>query len=230
MPYSLVVFDWDGTLMDSTGNIVAAIQAAARDLGLPVPPASQASWVIGLSLESALRHVVPDLPSQRVPHFLERYRFHYSQRDSGLRLFEGVQPLLSNLAACQVKLAVATGKSRAGLNHALAATGLASFFHATRCADQSFSKPHPAMLIELMQALDVEAQDVLMVGDTTHDLQMAANAGTHALGVSYGAHPLQDLQACNPLGVVHSVAEMQDWLMCRLQGLTDAREESVPLV
>ncbi len=164
MGYSLVVFDWDGTLMDSTHSIVAAIQGACRDLDLPVPSASSASWVIGLSLESALRRAVPELTQAMVPRFLERYRTHYLLRDSELRLFEGVRELLADLASQDVRLAVATGKSRVGLNRALAATGLGPLFDATRTADETFSKPHPAMLQELMHELGHEADAVVMVG------------------------------------------------------------------
>ncbi|AEE65927.1 hydrolase [Bordetella pertussis] len=218
MGYSLVVFDWDGTLMDSTHSIVAAIQGACRDLDLPVPSASSASWVIGLSLESALRRAVPELTQAMVPRFLERYRTHYLLRDSELRLFEGVRELLADLASQDVRLAVATGKSRVGLNRALAATGLGPLFDATRTADETFSKPHPAMLQELMHELGHEADAVVMVGDTSHDLQMAANAGVHGLGVAYGAHTLAELEACAPQAVVDSVAVLREWLLARSPG------------
>ena len=216
MPYSLVVFDWDGTLMDSTNGIVAAIQGACRDLELPVPSASAASWVIGLSLESALRRAVPELTQAMVPRFLERYRIHYLLRDPDLKLFEGVEPLLKTLAGHQVRLAVATGKSRVGLDRVLAATGLRDVFQATRTADETFSKPHPAMLHELMQELAVEPERVVMVGDTSHDLQMAANAGVHGLGVTYGAHSPQELHGCGPQAVVDNVPALRDWLLPRV--------------
>ncbi|MEI2417259.1 HAD-IA family hydrolase [Orrella sp. JC864] len=214
--YSLVVFDWDGTLMDSTHSIVAAIQAACRDLDLPVPSASAASWVIGLSLESALRRAVPGLTAALMPRFLERYRIHYLTRDPELRLFEGIPGLLEDLAARNIRLAVATGKSRVGLNRVLAATGLGPRFETTRCADESFSKPHPAMLHEIMQELDVPPAQVLMIGDTSHDLQMAANAGVHALGVTYGAHEHKELLACAPQAIVHDVAGLREWLLPRV--------------
>jgi len=213
MSYSLVVFDWDGTLMDSTHSIVAAIQGACRDLELPAPSVSNASWVIGLSLESALRHAVPQLTPALVPRFLERYRVHYLTRDPELRLFDGVPALLSELAHQGTRLAVATGKSRVGLNRALAATGLGQVFDATRCADETFSKPHPAMLHELMDELDVGPDRVLMVGDTSHDMQMASNAGVHALGVAYGAHTRQELQGCAPQAIMESVAHMREWIL-----------------
>lgn len=216
MPYSLVVFDWDGTLMDSTNGIVAAIQGACRDLDLPVPSTSAASWVIGLSLESALRRAVPELTQAMVPRFLERYRIHYLLRDPDLKLFDGIEPLLNTLAGQQVRLAVATGKSRVGLDRALASTGLHRVFDATRCADETFSKPNPAMLHELMDELDVAPERVVMVGDTSHDMLMACNAGVHALGVAYGAHGIDELQGCTPQAVVETVPDMRQWLLERV--------------
>ncbi|OZI45384.1 HAD family hydrolase [Bordetella genomosp. 5] len=216
MAYSLVVFDWDGTLMDSTHSIVAAIQNACRDLDLPVPTASAASWVIGLSLESALRRAVPELTPALLPRFLERYRIHYLLRDPELRLFDGARELLTDLANQNVRLAVATGKSRVGLDRVLAATGLRHMFDATRTADETFSKPHPEMLHQLMRELVAEPADMLMIGDTSHDLQMAVNAGVHGLGVSYGAHPISDLEGCAPQAVVDSVAAMSAWLKPRV--------------
>ncbi|WP_454691027.1 HAD-IA family hydrolase [Achromobacter aloeverae] len=215
MAYSLVVFDWDGTLMDSTHHIVAAIQGACRDLDLPVPSASQASWVIGLSLEGALRHAVPDLPKSMMPRFLERYRVNYLLRDPELKLFEGVREMLEDLARRDVRLAVATGKSRVGLNRALAASGLGDAFHATRTADETFSKPHPAMLHEIMAELDVLPERVVMIGDTSHDLQMAANAAVHGVGVTYGAHTRKELEGCAPQAIVETVAELGAWLASR---------------
>jgi phosphoglycolate phosphatase len=216
MSYSLVVFDWDGTLMDSTHSIVAAIQAACRDLELPVPSASQASWVIGLSLESALRRAVPALSNAMLPRFLERYRVHYLLRDPELKLFEGVSEMLAELGARDVRMAVATGKSRVGLNRALAASGLVDVFQATRCADETFSKPNPTMLYEIMDELGVEADRAVMIGDTSHDLQMASNARMHGVGVSYGAHTRQELEAEQPQAVVESVADLREWLLGRI--------------
>lgn len=216
MTYSLVVFDWDGTLMDSTHSIVAAIQGACRDMNLPVPANESASWVIGLSLESALRSAVPALTDDLVPAFLDRYRIHYLLRDPELKLFDGAGELLASLAGMGVMLAVATGKSRVGLNRALAATGLASVFDATRCADETFSKPHPAMLLELMETLNVEPARVVMIGDTSHDMQMAANAGVDAVAVTYGAHSVAELRGCNPAGLVDTVGQLREWLMPKL--------------
>lgn len=214
--YSLVIFDWDGTLMDSTPSIVAAIQGACRDLGLPVPTDDAAAWVIGLSLHDALHKAVPSLTAAELPRFLERYKFHYLTRDPLLRLFEGITPLFEALSALPIQLAVATGKSRVGLERGLDASGLRRFFHGTRTADETFSKPHPAMLQELMRELDVAPEHTLMIGDTSHDLNMARHAGTAALGVTYGAHSLAELKACAPNGIVDNVAQLREWLMSRV--------------
>lgn len=219
MSYSLVVFDWDGTLMDSTPAIVAAIQGACRDMQLPVPPDEAASWVIGLGLADALRTAVPALTEDQWQPFAERYRFHYLTRDPELRLFAGVEQMLDELAGAGVYLAVATGKSRNGLNRALQSTGLSKRFDATRCADETHSKPHPAMLLELMDELCVAPANTVMIGDTSHDLNMAGNAGVHGVGVAYGAHALGDLQACTPAGLVHSVPDLASWLRARLRPL-----------
>lgn len=210
--FDLIVFDWDGTLMDSAAAIVHAIQAASRDLGLPEPPEQRARHVIGLGLSDALQLAVPDLPETAYPEMVERYRHHYLSRDHELVLFVGVEALLQELAARGYRLAVATGKSRLGLDRALDHSGLRAYFHALRCADQCHSKPHPQMLEELMDELGAEPGRTLMIGDTTHDLQMARNAGTGGVGVSYGAHALEDLLALDPLACVHSVEALQQWL------------------
>ncbi|VCU72119.1 Pyrophosphatase PpaX [Pigmentiphaga humi] len=215
--YSLVVFDWDGTLMNSTPTIIAAIQSACRDLGLPVPPDEAAAWVIGLSLQEALLAAVPTLEQRQVPAFVARYRFHYLTKDPELRLFEGAEQMLSELAGRGVRLAVATGKSRVGLERALEATGLRRYFDATRCADETFSKPNPAMLYEIMRELDADPAGAIMVGDTSHDLQMACNAGIHGVGVTYGAHALGELAGCGPQALVGSIAELGGWLQSRLR-------------
>lgn len=210
--YDLLVFDWDGTLMDSTAMIVMAIQAASRDLALPVPSAAQARQVIGLGLNEALSRAVPDLAPADYGRMVARYRHHYLARDHELVLFEGVAAMLSALVDAGHALAVATGKSRQGLDRALDHCGMRQFFRATRTADETFSKPHPAMLEELMDELMCEPERTLMIGDTTHDLQMARNAGTDAVGVSFGAHPLVALEAEAPRAVVHSIEELETWL------------------
>jgi phosphoglycolate phosphatase len=216
--YQLVVFDWDGTLMDSTRDIVRAIQAACLDVGLPVPDDTQASWVIGLSLDEALRHVTPDLSPEQRPYYLERYRYHYLKRDSELALFDGVLPMLEDLRGKGVELAVATGKSRVGLNRALEATGLGPYFSVTRCADETFGKPHPGMLLEIMDKLGAAPDSVLMVGDTSHDLNMAANAGIHGLGVSYGAHAEDELRQHPHQDILSDVLSVEQWLSQRTRG------------
>ncbi|HEU4851833.1 MAG TPA: HAD-IIIA family hydrolase [Telluria sp.] len=210
--YDLIVFDWDGTLMDSTGAIVKCIQAAARDLGLPIPHESAAAHVIGLSLYEAMEMALPGIDPAMYPRVVERYRVHYLSRDHELTLFAGVEDMLRELASKGYFLAVATGKSRVGLNRALNAVGLLSLFHATRCADETFSKPHPAMLQELTRELGQDLRRTVMIGDTTHDLMMANNAGAHGIAVQYGAHPVDQLHACNPVYSAASVQELHQWL------------------
>jgi len=210
--YDLIVFDWDGTIMDSTGAIVAAIQASAQDLGLPVPEHSIASHVIGLGLQDALHMALPELAPADYPQLVERYKYHYLARDGGLLPFDGINELLADLKARHYWLGVATGKSRAGLDRALAGSALGSVFDWSRCADETFSKPHPQMLLDLMERFAVEPARTLMIGDTTHDSQMAKNAGAHALSVTYGAHPHEHLASVDPEGIVHTVEELSAWL------------------
>jgi phosphoglycolate phosphatase len=210
--FDLVVFDWDGTLIDSTAAIARSIQAAAADLGLAVPDFERASHVIGLGLRDALAHAVPDLQPSKAAEFSERYRVHFLAAEHEFDLFEGARELLDALRSREMLLAVATGKSRSGLARALEAARLQSIFAATRCADQTHSKPHPAMLLELTDELRVQPERTLMIGDTTHDLQLAFNAGTPRVGVSYGAHEADAFGAFEPLHVAHSVVELHDWL------------------
>lgn len=210
--FELVVFDWDGTLMDSAAAIAASVQAAARDLGLEPPSDERARHIIGLGLEDALRHALPNLPAERYGELSARYRHHYLSRDHELTLFAGVEELLASLRAAGHLLAVATGKSRPGLDRALEVSGLGPCFHATRCADECFSKPHPQMLEELMAEFGVAPDATLMIGDTSHDVQMAHNAGVAAVAVSYGAHPKAGLESLSPLQCVDSVVELAQWL------------------
>ena len=210
--YELIVFDWDGTLMDSAGAIVAALQAAARDLGIAEPSDARARHIIGLGLRDALANALPDLPEEQYRALAERYRFHFLAGDSELEMFAGIPELVTGLSRKGRQLAVATGKTRKGLQRALESSGLESLFHATRCADECHSKPHPQMLYELMDELGVAPELTLMIGDTTHDLLMARNAGVAALAVTYGAHGRAELLAEEPLACADSVAEMQRWL------------------
>lgn len=214
--FELIVFDWDGTLMDSTGAIVTSIQAAARDLGIDAPSDQRAQHIIGLGLIDALRHALPDLPAERYQDVAERYRHHYLLRDQELLLFDGAAELIDELRSAGYHLAVATGKTRKGLDRAFEVSGLGPSFHASRCADECHSKPHPQMLEELMAEFGVEPDATLMIGDTTHDLLMARNAGVASLGVSYGAHSREALEAEAPLFCAADVTQVAAWL--RLNG------------
>ncbi|HZV53793.1 MAG TPA: HAD-IA family hydrolase [Rhodocyclaceae bacterium] len=210
--YELIVFDWDGTLMDSADTIVACIQAAAVDMGMPAPSDERARHVIGLGLHEALRYALPELEENRHDELANRYRHHYLSQDHELKLFVGAAELVRDLAANGYLLGVATGKSRAGLDRALAVSGLGDCFHASRCADECHSKPHPQMLEELMEEFGVSPGLTLMIGDTTHDLEMARNAGVGSLAVTYGAHDREFLATLTPLQCADSVAELANWL------------------
>ncbi|HTY02475.1 MAG TPA: HAD-IA family hydrolase [Rhodocyclaceae bacterium] len=210
--FELIVFDWDGTLLDSAGAIVASIQAAAVDLGLAPPSEKRARHVIGLGLRDALRYALPQLGEEHHPELANRYRHHYLAQDGQLNLFDGAEELVRHLAAEGYLLAVATGKSRLGLDRAMAASGLSACFHASRCADECHSKPHPEMLEELMEELGVPPELTLMIGDTTHDLEMAANAGVAALAIAHGAHERAALEALAPVYCAGSMADLADWL------------------
>ncbi len=211
MKYRLLVFDWDGTIINSASTIAECIRMAAADVELQVPSKEQASHVIGLGLQDALRHAVPSLPPERIPEFVERYREHFRARENTMDLFGGMRELLALLQKERI-LGIATGKSRRGLDRALDATGLRPFFRASRCADETFPKPHPAMLVELMAELGVPAEAALMIGDTSHDLDMARSAGVDSLAVTYGAHAEEGLRSCQPRACVASVAELEQWL------------------
>jgi phosphoglycolate phosphatase len=210
--FDLIVFDWDGTLFDSTMLIVRCIQAACRDIQVPVPSDEAAAYVIGLGLHDALQHAVPGLPEARYPELGQRYRHHYMASRDALVLFPGTLDMLQALKGRQHLLAVATGKNRRGLDDALAHSQLQGMFDGTRTADETASKPHPLMLQELMLEFNVPPDRTLMIGDTTHDLQLAINAGTARVAVSYGAHEPQAFAAHAPLFVAHSTAELHAWL------------------
>ncbi len=211
--FDLIAFDWDGTLFDSTGLIARCIQESCRDLGVAVPSDADAAYVIGLGLTDALQHAAPGLPVERYPEMGRRYRHHYFARQHELLLFDGTLEMLQSLKARQHFLAVATGKSRRGLDDALAGSPLAGMFDSTRTADETASKPHPKMLLELMDHFGVPPERTLMIGDTTHDLQLAANAGAASIGVSYGAHDAETFDEFSPLFVAHSTRELHDWLL-----------------
>lgn len=213
--FELLVFDWDGTLMDSAAAIAESLQAACAELGVAVPGSEQARYVIGLGLSDALAHAVPDLPPAEYPRLLELYRRHFLLRDGGTTLFPGAAEMIRELHDLGFLLAVATGKSRRGLDRALTETGLAEFFHATRCADEGFSKPHPGMLEAVMDSLAAGRESTLMIGDTTHDLEMARAAGVAAVAVTYGAHEREALTACEPVALIDELPLLHNWLLQR---------------
>lgn len=213
MKYELIVFDWDGTLLDSAGAIAQAIQASCRDLGLAVPDDNRARHVIGLGLVDAMRHAVPDLQTDQYQAMVDRYRFHYLAGDHELALFDGVPQMLERLSAAGHILTIATGKSRVGLDRALEHSGLRRLFQASRCADECHSKPHPQMLEELTAEFGIAAASAVMIGDTSHDLLMARNAGVDALAVTYGAHPHDHLLEHKPVACLHSARELDQWLL-----------------
>jgi phosphoglycolate phosphatase len=212
MNYQLIIFDWDGTLMDSTAVIASALQSACADIGITVPSQRDARFVIGLGAADTFRHVAPTLDGEGQRRLQERYRHHFLANESRSPLYDGVREMLSDLHGRGRRLAVATGKARRGLERVLDSTGLRPWFEATRCADEGFAKPHPDMLLMLMDITGVEPRHALMIGDTTHDLELAANAGVDAVSVSYGAHD-EELLATRPARArVSSVAQLHRWL------------------
>jgi phosphoglycolate phosphatase len=209
--YRLIVFDWDGTIIDSASTIAECMRDASRELDLEVPETERARHVIGLGLHDAMRIAVPGLPAQRYPEFVASYRKHFLARKDAMQLFDGMRPLLEHLSKTHL-LAIATGKSRAGLDRDLEFHQLKPLFASSRCADETNPKPHPAMLVELMEELGVQNDTSLMIGDTSHDLEMARAAEVDAVAVTYGAHAEAGLRACGPLGCFSTVRELQGWL------------------
>ena len=210
--FDLLVFNWDGTLMDSAAHIAAALQEAFRDLALPVPSTAAARHVIGLGLDDAMNYLDPGLDRALYEEIANRYRVHFLAGDQGMDLFPAVVSGIPALNREGYLMAVATGKSRRGLDRSLSATGLIPYFHASRCADEGFPKPHPEMLQRIMEMLGTGPDRTLMIGDTTHDLQMAQNARVAAVAVTYGAHLPGDLESMNPLGCVSSFEQLMQWL------------------
>ncbi|TSA15368.1 MAG: HAD family hydrolase [Comamonadaceae bacterium] len=211
--FDLIAFDWDGTLFDSTALITRCIQEAVRDVGGAVPSDRDASYVIGMGLMQALAHAAPDVPVERYPELGARYRHHYIAHKHDISLFEGILGMLTELKTRQHWLTVATGKTRQGLDDALHSSELKGMFDSSRTVDETAGKPHPRMLLELMSEFGVDPGRTLMIGDTTHDLQMAANAGCPSVAVSYGAHEPEAFHALKPLFVAHSVRQLHDWLL-----------------
>jgi phosphoglycolate phosphatase len=215
--FDCITFDWDGTLFDSTAIITRCIQEAVREVGGTVPSDEQASYVIGLGLMQALAHAAPDVPKDRYPALGEAYRQQWALHVDDISFFPGTLAMLQDLKQRGYKLAVATGKSRKGLNEVLQreleGIRLSSLFDASRTADQTAGKPDPQMLHELMDELDVKPERMLMIGDTTHDLQLARNAGVASVGVSFGAHAHEAFATYAPLFVAHHMRELHQWLL-----------------
>lgn len=210
--FDLIVFDWDGTIIDSTGLIAGCIQRAAQDLQFRVPTVAEAKHIIGLGLLQSTETLFPELSPADRTRFAARFREHYVPRDHEAPLYPGIVELLTTLAHPERFLAVATGKPRAGLERAFAHTGLKPHFQYTRCADEGFSKPHPDMLLKLMEFTSVSPQRTLMIGDTTHDLELAQNAGVAAVAVTYGAHSAAALAAQPASAMFDSVNALASWL------------------
>lgn len=211
--FDLIVFDWDGTLVDSTAHIAKSIQNAYADNELPVPNEAAAKHVIGLGLVDTFNYLSPDLTKEQHLGIVDRYRHHFLDADKTIHSFKHVTEGLQNLVDRNYLLAVATGKSREGLDRALTKVDFGHMFSITRCGDEGFPKPNPDMLNFIMDDLGVFPYRTLMIGDTTHDLLLAHNAKTKSIGVTYGAHEKNKLAALNPLACVDSFEELMAWLL-----------------
>ncbi|MBT6411412.1 MAG: HAD-IA family hydrolase [Betaproteobacteria bacterium] len=211
--FDLIVFDWDGTLVDSTAHIAKSIQNAYADNDLPVPNETAAKHVIGLGLVDTFNYLSPDLTKEQHLGIVDRYRHHFLDADKTIHSFKHVTEGLQNLVDRNYLLAVATGKSREGLDRALTKVDFGHMFSITRCGDEGFPKPNPDMLNFIMDDLGVFPDRTLMIGDTTHDLLLAHNAKTKSIGVTYGAHEKNKLAALNPLACVDSFEELMAWLL-----------------
>jgi phosphoglycolate phosphatase len=223
-PYELIVFDWDGTLMDSEAHIVASMEKAVADLGLPALEREVISNVIGLGLGEAIASILPVQGPEVHRQIVDRYRYHFLAEDP-CEPFAGAEEVLRSLSRRGYWLAVATGKGRGGLDRVLQSTGFGTYFHLTRCADETRSKPHPQMLEEIMDGLGVTAAATLMVGDTEYDLQMARNAGVASLAVDYGVHARERLLQCNPLACLDDIQRLPEWLAQRPLKTSDPAAE-----
>jgi len=211
--FQLLVFDWDGTLADSEACIINAMQLASAEAELPKRNDTQIRDVIGLSLDVAIETLFPEAEIKLRSTVADRYReYYFSTSTSAVPLFEGVVEILEKLNQENYFLAVATGKSRRGLDRSLSESGLDKYFHTTRCADETNSKPNPQMLIQIIDFFGLETADVLMIGDSEYDLQMANNAGAQSVAVSYGVHNAERLQQCGPLAIIHNITELSDYL------------------
>lgn len=210
--YQLIVFDWDGTLMDSTSHIVNCMQQAITQLSLPPLKDTAISHIIGLGLNEAIYALYPDSNAKTVEQLANSYRETWLNNPHDSPLFDHADNLIKQLATQEYFLGVATGKSRRGLDKVLKSTALEPYFHATRCADECHSKPHPQMLDELISYFGVNPNETLMIGDTEYDLQMAHNAGADSLGISHGAHDMATLRACQPKAIVDNLQQVEHFL------------------
>lgn len=212
-PFDLIVWDWDGTIANSTGMITNAIVQAAEQVGLPTLDPLAASNIIGLGLKESIYALYGDIPIEKAQALAAQYKANYYAGESEIPLFNGVKETIVELNRRGHKLAVATGKGRRGLNMALQHCGLGHYFHATRTVDECFSKPHPQMLDELMDLLVVRPERTLMIGDTSYDLQMAQNAGVASVGVTFGAQTQDKLVGYNPLQIFNQFSDLSTWLL-----------------
>lgn len=212
--YKLIVFDWDGTLMDSQARIVACLREAADDLNLIQLAEKQLKNIIGLGLREAIITIYPHLTEQLVTQFADRYRYHFvTANETPSGLFANIRTMLEQLLDNGLMLAVATGKARRGLDQVLEVTDLKSVFHGSRCADETRSKPHPQMLEELLDEFGLTADEAIMVGDTEYDLLMASSLNMDAIAVTYGVHEKNDLLKHNPVACLDSVSELSRYLL-----------------
>lgn len=213
LPFKLLIFDWDGTLMDSEARIVNCLRAAIQEAGHEDRSNDQLKNIIGLGLREALQQLYPEKEQVHIEQMADYYRRHYLEtNDTPSELFEGAAELLEQLEQQGYWLAIATGKGRQGLDQVLDYTGLHRRFHATRCASETLSKPHPQMLHEILDELGMHARDALMIGDTEYDMQMASNARMASLAVSYGVHSTERLLKHNPIGCLHDIRELHGFL------------------
>ncbi len=210
--YDLIVFDWDGTLMDSTRQIIDAMQLGIQQLGLPALPDHTVSHIIGLGLNEAVLTLYPELDDDTRYQLGLRYQQNWLNQPEQAPLFDQARELIIDLHQQQYFLGVATGKSRRGLDKVLQNTALVDYFHATRCVDECHSKPHPDMLEQLMDFLGVTPKRTLMIGDTSHDLNMAHNARADCIAVTHGAHDIDALSACKPKFIAKNLHQVQQWL------------------
>ena len=211
--FSFIIFDWDGTLMDSTARIVSAMQATARQANLPEPSEQAVKSIIGLSMQAVMDEMFPDADKERREELFEIYRYQYVEGDTTPSpLFEGTIPLLDWLKSIDIPIAIATGKARIGLERVLKDVGLLGFFDYSICADEAHSKPHPQMVNRLLERAGKLHQETLVLGDSIHDLKMAKSAGVKAVGVTSGANSHAELDLYDPVVILERVCHLREWL------------------